>query len=410
MMIPSEMSTNSHHHDRGQLRWICQNPQECGGLGDRLYGIVMALYIAMMTNRTFHIVLPGSGLVLNGSNMLSSKSPTVSFLEPALIDWSIPSSSSPLYDSQLTSNNKNNNNQPLPLLRVRDDRRHPLLLEPCTHAGLFMTSTSQYSSNSIVHLQVNILTHEPILRNSSCFQQYCRPWKGCLDNDDDDDTSQQQQHTAHHRSLFHIGFWALFQWPPHVNEHMRQLKASAGMDNETIRPYIAMHVRTGQAETWEDPLRHAGDDNLRLFHTCARRLQHHLQQHCGGDQATIPVYIASDNNYAKVRIPQLNSEDHAQEKEASFYANTDMEILHMSKSRQNEMENVGQAVRHVWSELRILMDATCIVMSHSKFSYMGAELSPQQPRCAVLFDECDEPTVATAVRAVSLPCVVERHE
>jgi hypothetical protein len=63
----------------------------------------------------------------------------------------------------------------------------------------------------------------------------------------------------------------------------------------------------------------------------------------------------------------------------------------------HKLQNVSAAYDNVWGELKVLIDATCLVMSHSKFSTLAWELSDQQPRCAVYFDDCDEDRVQQAV-------------
>eukprot|EP00527_Entomoneis_sp_CCMP2396_P004641 CAMPEP_0198153166 /NCGR_PEP_ID=MMETSP1443-20131203/62952_1 /TAXON_ID=186043 /ORGANISM="Entomoneis sp., Strain CCMP2396" /LENGTH=398 /DNA_ID=CAMNT_0043819409 /DNA_START=186 /DNA_END=1382 /DNA_ORIENTATION=- len=333
----------------GFIRWVCRNKKECGGLGDRLYGIVMTFYIAMLTNRT---------LILEGwSDQGVAK--MADFLEPALIAW----------DAPISHANPAQTN----LIKIMDKRNHPLLLEPCNQLV-------SGKSNAVVEVQNNIMTYDHILRNSDCFKQYCGPFGGCSDDD---------------RSLFHLGFWTLFRFTPGLVNQANLLRRAAGLVDG--QAYISMHVRTGQGETWDDPLRHNGDENLNRFYQCGCKLQQAMQKYCTNISYKPSVYIAADNNYAKSRIQRWDSSD-------TFKSESDIEVVHIGKTRYEEIKDPRMAYSQVWGELKVLIDSSCIVMSRSKFSYMGSELSPRQPRCAVLFDNCGDDKVRSAVSSLGSTC------
>jgi len=324
------------------VRWTCRFKHECGGLGDRLYGMVMTFFIAMLTNRT----------MLLKDWQEKGTAPMTDFVQPALVSWNAsiePSTTSEEF------------------VKVTDNRNHPLLLDPC-RSSLF--------HSPFTNLQTNIMTHESLLRNSPCFQTYCG---GC----------QGEQ-----RSLFHMGFWTLFRFTHRLQQQSEQLRQLAGISSRL--PYISIHIRTGQGETFDDPLRHNGDAELQKFRQCAIRLQRAMRQKCKLFSAP-PVYVAADNNYVKSRLQRWDES-------GAFKAAHDIEVLHIGKSRFKEFDNVSLAYDRVWGELKILIDSTCIVMSRSKFSYMGSELSPQQPRCAVTFDQCSEENVTTAIESLRTPC------
>ncbi|KAL7558227.1 hypothetical protein ACA910_016107 [Epithemia clementina (nom. ined.)] len=370
-------------NNRKFLRWICRNSEQCGGLGDRLYGIVMAFYIALLTNRT----LLFDGWSQQQQQPQSSgqwQEPISSFLQPALMPILF------LEDNNIVWKDNHNGHSGMFQQRVKivDQRNHPVLLEPCRALD---------SSVKVIELQNNIMTHEDVLRNSSCFRQYCQRFGG---------SCPQEQ-----RSLFHIGFWSLFRFTEQVKAQADRLRRLAGLSSDnSSRPYIAMHIRTGQGETWDDPPRHNGDANLKQFFDCAMALQHSLQMRCSNhnhNHNTSPpaptpplIYVAADNVYAKKRIQSW--EDDSTAKTIQAVKEGDMEILHVGKSRAAEFRNYDLAYRHVWAELKVLIDSTCLVMSRSKFSYLALELSPQQPRCAVLFDQCGYAEVQTAIRSLNL--------
>ena len=336
------------------LWWVCRDDQACGGLGDRLYGFVMAFYIALLTNRT----LIFDGWPHQGRETVSN------FLQPALL----PFSNSHMISSGWTTTSAEKRS--LERIKIVDNRNHPVLLEPCRALD---------SHVPMIELQNNIMTYEQVLRNSTCFQRYCQPFGNCMDDN--------------RRSLFHIGFWTLFRFTNLVKEQAGDLRQMAGL--RPAQPYIAMHVRTGQGETWDDPPRHKDDSDLKMFLECSLKLQRRVQQHCGTPAPLI--YIAADNTFVKKRIQRWDTSNTVK----AATSKNEMEILHIGKSRVREFQNLDLAYRRVWGELKVLIDSTCIVMSRSKFSYMGAELSPQQPRCALLFDQCGDAEVDKAITTVT---------
>lgn len=310
---------------------------ECGGLGDRLYGIVMAFYVAVLSNRTFLF------------EDWNEPTPISTFVEPALIAW----------DAAATWDSGGGN-----MLKITDNRKHPLLLEPCE-----LGSTR---FGGVVNLQTNLMTHDNVLHNSTCFRDFCARNGGCSDT----------------RPLFHIGFWTLFRFTKQLQNEANEMRKIAGIGNNKKSFYISMHVRTGQGETWDDPLRHSGESALKSFHECAVRLQTALKQHCNLLRQPL-VYVASDNNYAKVRIQSWDSSN-------TFKALSDIEVFHVGKTRSSEINDLDLAYHRVWAELSILIDSKCIIMSRSKFSFMASDLSPQRPRCALMYDDCGHEKVMDA--------------
>lgn len=344
---------NGRQHDGRPpiLVWNCPSQGTCGGLGDRLYGIVMGFYVAMLTKRIYLVQEWKSPDVTH---------PLYDYLEPHYLHWQVENLPSSIVDK-------------MGMLSTVDNRQHPLLLDPC---GLQADKRDYFFRN-------NIMIYESALRESSCLQEY---WQTTLGDKVEKDT----------RPLSHIGFWTLFRFSPRVQEQARQILHKSGLlvTTETATVYIAMHVRTGQGKTWDDPDRHAGIENLDLFDQCAVRLRAAVMDRCHGGH--VPIYVAADNADAKAFF--LNK--HSHDDNGAFKAAVHMEVFHVDRTKTELLHNVQRAYDVVWGELKILVDATCLVMSRSKFSTLGLELSWQQPRCAVYFDECSAEHVQQAVRNV----------
>jgi len=309
------------------LQWVCRRQGTCGGLGDRLNGIVMSLYVAMLTNRT---------LIVKGWQTPGNMT---AFLEPALIRWDLQLPSPP--DSTVFTLN---------------NREHPYLMEPC----------KQHDTYQGIEFHNNLMTYDNVLE--LCMKEYWDRFGGRQTD----------------LPLFHVGFSALFRFTGVVHERAEYLRRAAGMVDG---PYVGVHVRTGQGSTFNDPVRHGSSEDIRRFYECAVKLQNGMKQRY---QSTIApsIYIAADNNAVKKQIHTWNSD-------AKFVSG--MEVFHIDRTRTNELENVDQAYLDVWGELKVLIDSTCLVMSRSKFSFVASLLSPQQPRCAIMFDECSDANVSKAL-------------
>ena len=109
-----------------------------------------------------------------------------------------------------------------------------------------------------------------------------------------------------HYSLFQIGFHALFRFTPLVDQsanlknHLRQ---RAGMKDAAAHdePCVAIHTRTGQGATWDDPVRHGTSEDLHRFYDCAVKIQTGMKQRF--QMTAVPsARIAADNNAAKEKI------------------------------------------------------------------------------------------------------------
>jgi hypothetical protein len=320
--------------DEPYLMWTCRVMGSCGGLGDRLNGIVMSLYVAMLTNRT---------LIVKGWQTPSNMT---AFLEPASIRWDLKEPS-----------------LPSKMISTVDQRGHPYLAEPCR----------QHDPQIGIEFQNNLMNKEADLAEP-CLSEYWNRYGGRQDK---------------YHSLFQIGFQALFRFTPFVDKSANHLLQRAGMNDAANDPYVAIHFRTGQGGTWDDPVRHGTSEDLHRFYDCAVKIQTGMKQRY--QMTTLPnIYIAADNNTAKEKIMSWNVD-------GTVKAVTDLEVFHIDRTRIKELNDFDQAYTDVWGELKVLIDATCLVMSRSGFSNLASEISPQQPRCAIMFNECGDANVTEAL-------------
>jgi hypothetical protein len=373
--------------DAKYLLWTCRlgsgrEKGSCGGIGDRLNGIVQGLYMAICTNRVL---------------LIDWEYPDpLTALQPALLPWNLTVNVPPRY-----------------IISSIDDRNDTYLLDP----------TKLPDDIQGFELWSNQWVYEPIVREPQCLRDY---WEqhGGLDNS---------------TRLYQTAFWALFEWSPAIVQHTADLKRRSSLSTsastttlnstsastrdgsslatvvDPVRPYIALHVRTGQGASWVDPVRHAGEEDWRRFYQCARTIQQGIRDLCPPTarpspsqqqqhQSLLDIYVASDNSDAKETLQQWDAEDCRQPTNnistTTFHFAPQLEVFHIDRSQTDRMDDPAAAALDMWAELSTLLDAVCLVTSRSGFSELPTWLSPQQPRCQVRFDHCSSENVTIALQAL----------
>jgi hypothetical protein len=364
--------------DAKYLLWTCRLQPDghkpgCGGIGDRINGIIQGLYMAICTNRVLLVEW--------------THPDPLTALEPALLPWNLAVNVPPAR----------------PVIRTIDNYQHPYLLNP----------TRLPQNEQGLELWGNLWLSEPIVRQTKCLREY---WQrhGGLDD-------------ATH--LYKAAFETLFHWSPANLERATKLKRRAGLTTSivtatqetlgdstaavaAVRPYIAVHIRTGKGASWGDPIRHAGREDLRRFYQCARTIQQGVhdvcpppssQQQQQQHQSLLDVDVASDNNVAKKTLQQWDVKDCRHQNRnisTTSFRFAKLEVFHVDRSRKWRMWHPVAAALDVWAELLTLLDAVCLVTSRSGFSDLPTWVSPQQPRCQVRFDHCSAENVTIALQAL----------
>jgi hypothetical protein len=371
--------------DAKYLLWTCRlqsgrSKGSCGGIGDRLNGIVQGLYMAICTNRVF------------------------------LVDWEYPDPLTALIPALLPWNFTSGNVPISQILNTIDNRQNQFLLDPSKIPDEIQD----------LELWSNLWLYEPIVRQTQCLRDY---WDkhGGLDNS---------------TQLYQTAFWTLFEWSPTIVQHTDDLKRRTGLSTLTstttskstddgslatvdpVRPYVAMHVRTGVGASWVDPARHAGEEDWRRFYQCARTIQQGIHDKCPPtarpssrqqqpqhQQSLLDIYVASDSSDAKERLLAWDAVDCRQQTNnistTTFRSAPHLEVFHIDRSQKKRMRDPAAADLDLWGELSTLTDAVCLVTSRSGFSNLPKWLSPQQPRCQVRFDYCSFENVTIALQALS---------
>ena len=330
------------------LQWYCPHrdgKRHCGGLADRLKGMMEALILSIVDRRVL-LLEEWEGTPATGRH------PLTACLEPNLIDWStLPSNDTSAVTEFLTFKDAFGGH--------KSDSQRLIKDEPCAFCK------DGYDG---VRFTGNLLGEPERLYDSTC--------RGIFGNEGDK------------YRVFSDLFWTMFRFSARVHAEADRLRGPIVPANRNY--YVAAHIRTGNFSGGEaDLLRQNTAEDWDRFVHCVRVVTGALQRRCGGDAP--PAYLASDNNDAKryVKDRVNGTYVHAPGVE-QFHVD-----LHPSTRGDDASTGDGDATagyRAVMGEFKILIDASCIIMSDSGFSKMGRILSRAVPRCAVSYSRCTDPS------------------
>ena len=347
-------------HEVQILVYTCNG--DCGGLGDRLSGMLAAFYVAIATNRLF-IIDHSAPFLLRET------------LVPSEIDWdnvlhintSSPSSTINLIDPNQPMERFASlfemHNTGVPVLRAHVNRYYiamglwtpSITGSPETPSSLFIGSMHR-------------------IREKSCnnCSKYCR---GALTT----------------RQTFQLAFSHLFSFSEAVEQRAIEMMLESELRGEQ---YVGIHARLGGSLTssskvaqWEDPERHSLDD-LNLFLNCARskieRIEYFSVLLGHGPKPRLQGLIFSDSNAFKEKARRID---------ALFKYCPTTTLFHVDKGKSPEPKVLQLGNTDVYAELLLLSKSTCIVGSHSTFSGVAASISRflhEDKRCFAMFDNCEQ--------------------
>lgn len=236
------------------LRWSCRS-QSCGGLGDRVNGIVQAFFMAVCTDRVF---------------LIDNSRDAVLPLLPNQLQWQL--------DERLA---------PPPAetqLQLLDNRNYSLL----QNVSLLKQEPAA------LDIQTNLWMQKTNVQ-SPCWKEKLPPGLSA-------------------REFYRFAFDVLFQVPASLQEATDALRQRASLR----QPFVGVHVRTGLV-AGDSAQRHDNATQWRQFAQCARRVQEvlHAQQRCdsdvdiylAADHVSVKEVLLDDdeNNSAKIKtIRDLN--------------------------------------------------------------------------------------------------------
>jgi hypothetical protein len=349
---------NGHIMDRGNkkkdiLMWTCAGGG-CGGIGDRLFGILQAFCMAVCLDRI---------LVVDWED-----DENVQFFP----HHKHPLSSTPISTGSSSTRRSSSFRAPDQLFTALDDRTHPLLTHLTGLLDLVVDHSSSLSRTStgsdavaphVIGIKTNLWMGADIIRQYKC-------WNPSFRLNDDDVLTTILRH--------------LVRVMPAVTGLAQSIQDDAHLSSSSL-PYLAVHLRTGHLDgTVNHFTQQQQQQNWTAVVECALRL---CDANNGGDSrvGVLPVYVASDDEALKHELArQFQSQPQFRTsllKAANDGSPTTMvqqhhyvdpihhDIPHDSDRGRGDTGVVVTARRRAWAEWYVLAQATCVVPTHlSKYS------------------------------------------
>ena len=322
----------------------------CGGLGDRISGILSAFYAAVATDRMFVI----------DSTMPIELRET---LTPARVNWDVKHMIPPNASSQLI-NGMNSHNNRTGVFRALFDAHESGVDVIRLRINRFHIGINLWSGEEALHPYMGKMNR---LHTSCCESLHC-PFP---------------QPSA----AFHTAFNFLFKFSTQVVARATHMQNTAGdvksSSSGVSVPFVAIHARIGgqskENTSWNDPKRHSITD-IPAFIRCAR-LKVSKTMYSGPTEPDIVVF--SDSADFRHKISSFESK-------VKFVKDT--LIMHVDRSSFDSHEELKIGIIDTFAELYFLSRASCIVGSKSTFSGLAASIyTPmnQSERCFSYFANCN---------------------
>ena len=329
--------------------YTCHAGQLCGGLGDRLSGIISAFFLAVATDRLFLIdysdpvsldeTLVPNTFQWNVGVINTSCVRNLELKASITLNGIDASSSKTLLDEIFEAHATG-----VPVIRIHLNRYH---------SSLVLWEGRGAFTRSYVGM---------LHRRARCYAEHVRA-----------------------ETTFKHAFSALFRFSTRVTDRSNQIVNALGLRDDVsakIVPFVGVHARIGGG-LWSDPSRHRVDqlhEFLECAHSKTRSVStsvRSLSKH-SSSAGEIPIVVFSDSEEFKMAATA------ADEYVKSFNSS----LIHIDKSNFSDPINVAQGNIDSFAEIDILSRARCIVGSSSTFSGVAAALQ-HEGFCFAKFSSCE---------------------
>jgi len=180
--------------------------------------------------------------------------------------------------------------------------------------------------------------------------------------------------------------WALFKFDNTVLSRAEEMKMESKMprnlSGKELLPYIGLHQREGDAADQPTRADFPRSVSRNVTIECYQRIKNTFYPDNGELRAS--AYVASDSSEIKKQMSK---------KDLSIHFHKDLLIYHIDKSKSNDNQHILKGVIDAMAEVVILVDATCLVMSKSMFSFLAYYIRGAENRCNVFVGLCDQSAV-----------------
>lgn len=315
-------------------------PVVCGGVGDRIIGMIKMFYLAMITRRV---------LLIDADFPV----PLQVVLSPAHIEWNVTSFPETTLDFEdLTWNPKGNT------FFLRPEIRGYRILKTTGYPRKLALDDICESSLMVDHMRQHQWTH--------FFNQTSLAAKA------------------------HEAFRAMFKMTQAVIDRAEEFKVSAGISG----PYFGMHMRKGDAAMGvEGPsgtkvkLQIDRTTNNTMMMSCYHKMKEAHPEVTQG-------YLASDDIITKQNMSDIDPSISFAKEMRPFHVDLLARNGFSAPKKLNSTDQkVFQGMIDTWAEMLVLAKSTCFVLSKSMFSF-GSSYMRGPNKCTVLLEFCELPSPA----------------
>jgi acid phosphatase class B len=334
----SALENGQLKEDAKYIIYTCKDGKiECGGIGDRVIGMIKMFYLAMMTRRV---------LVMDADFPV----PLTLVLDPAHIQWNakFPHTDANFPDLIWKADGENN-------LSLRSETR-----------GYRIRQTGGVPRK----LALDDLWSSELMANHLKMNQWAELASKM--------TLAEKAHEA---------MRAMFQISPTVVSRAEEFKASANITG----PYIGMHMRKGDAAMGvEGPT--ASKRPMQIDRTTSNDMMMECWQEMKKDHPNVHIaYLASDDVKTKQNMSDADPFIHFAKDMKPFHVDLLARSNYASSLQVNTTDPlVAQGVIDVWAEMWVLAQSTCFILSKSMFSF-GSLYLRDPKKCSVYLERCQMP-------------------
>ena len=343
-----------HGHCVPSLVYVCE--KNCGGIGDRMSGIISAFYLAVALDRAFFIDY-------------KSPFPLTETLVPKTMRWDYR-----VKRKCTTTNGFRSKENEIFMVDSESPDQVLRRIEQLHERG---TSTIQLHVNRYyvgILLWLMPSSTKRSERTPAAFESgmvrkldvYCSD-RNAIEN------------TAGY--TFSLAFTQLFDFAPEVKHRASQMteELAFGTDAE----FIAVHIRIGgrpkkstRVVGWIDPKRHEIEDAATFF-DCADS----KRRNAGSISKSSPIVLFSDSEELK-KAPIVAARGVRVVKSTH--------ISHTDRSWSFSKQSMRRGNIDTFAELYLMSRASCIVGSNSTYSGLASSLTFPQRECFSYFGNCTE--------------------
>ena len=332
------------------LSWECHHPHEyCGGLADRINGILQLYYLSLCFSTSFQIH-----------------------------EWNDLSN---YLVVQNNINNNINNNTNIIKINTMDNRNHPIWNDIQTHnPSSILYNNNNHNNHTIIQWHNNLWM--PSLVPSSC------------END-----------TVLYPTLFH----QLFTWNTTFLQRVQQIKqqifhnkhTNNNNNNNYYYYYIAVHIRTGMSTDWKDEptlFHNTPKKDFPLFLQCIQQMQQMVQTQCNTTYSSrLPIFLATDSIQVKeyFMMPRRNQNTNANNNDTETKNPYDSYYTRHGPITHVDRSTTTSTHENAWLDWKLLSEATILIQSQSsKYSELAGRFATNRVRV----NEC-----TTTADTISIP-------